>query len=155
MCDPMEFIVYVCVSFAIFKYIYNTTVQCITQLLTLPLKNSFTSCCTFGMRVDPPISTISSIYFALTSPSVNTFSTGFRVEANKSCKTVFKQTIRCNLNMGQMFTVMNKTRSYMQSFPFKIYILTPIAPKNITQEAPTRSSILSLFMFRLFVKVAN
>mmetsp|Transcript_254 Transcript_254/g.628 ORF Transcript_254/g.628 Transcript_254/m.628 type:complete len:364 (-) Transcript_254:17-1108(-) len=51
---------------------------------SLPLKNSLTSCCTLGIRVEPPTSTISSTSFFFVSPSSRTRCTGLRVPRKRS-----------------------------------------------------------------------
>eukprot|EP00760_Papus_ankaliazontas_P009512 PhM_4_TR14093/c1_g1_i5/m.49793 len=53
-------------------------------LSSLPLKKSLSSCCTLGMRVEPPTSTMSSMSDFLSLASDMTASTGFSVPLNKS-----------------------------------------------------------------------
>mmetsp|Transcript_17589 Transcript_17589/g.57601 ORF Transcript_17589/g.57601 Transcript_17589/m.57601 type:complete len:215 (-) Transcript_17589:548-1192(-) len=51
---------------------------------SLPLKKSDSSCCTLGMRVEPPTSTTSCTWFLDILASRSTFSTGSMVERNRS-----------------------------------------------------------------------
>mmetsp|Transcript_24358 Transcript_24358/g.62816 ORF Transcript_24358/g.62816 Transcript_24358/m.62816 type:complete len:315 (-) Transcript_24358:538-1482(-) len=51
---------------------------------SFPLKKSFNNCCTLGMRVEPPTSTISSISDFFSSESSITFSTGPSVFLKRS-----------------------------------------------------------------------
>mmetsp|Transcript_95339 Transcript_95339/g.221284 ORF Transcript_95339/g.221284 Transcript_95339/m.221284 type:complete len:328 (-) Transcript_95339:131-1114(-) len=46
---------------------------------SLPEKKSFTSCCTLGIRAEPPVSTISSTWWGCTSESSSTCCTCFKV----------------------------------------------------------------------------
>mmetsp|Transcript_9004 Transcript_9004/g.18170 ORF Transcript_9004/g.18170 Transcript_9004/m.18170 type:complete len:214 (+) Transcript_9004:691-1332(+) len=64
---------------------YATASSGLMPLLgSLPLKKSLSSCCTLGMRVEPPTSTTSSISPFLRSESSMTFCTGVSVFLNRS-----------------------------------------------------------------------
>mmetsp|Transcript_38207 Transcript_38207/g.62015 ORF Transcript_38207/g.62015 Transcript_38207/m.62015 type:complete len:205 (+) Transcript_38207:533-1147(+) len=64
---------------------YATASSALTPLLgSFPLKYSLRSCCTFGIRVEPPTSTTSSISPFFIRPSASTFRTGIRVFLNRS-----------------------------------------------------------------------
>ena len=61
---------------------------------SLPLKKSLMSCCTLGIRVEPPTSTISSTWFFLRPESSKTCFTGPKVFLKRSAlssSTFFKQ----------------------------------------------------------------
>mmetsp|Transcript_17083 Transcript_17083/g.53112 ORF Transcript_17083/g.53112 Transcript_17083/m.53112 type:complete len:271 (-) Transcript_17083:544-1356(-) len=63
----------------------------IPRLSSFPPKKACSSCCTFGMRVEPPTSTISSISDFLSSESSITFSTGPSVFLNRSTHSSSKR----------------------------------------------------------------
>mmetsp|Transcript_27886 Transcript_27886/g.90121 ORF Transcript_27886/g.90121 Transcript_27886/m.90121 type:complete len:237 (-) Transcript_27886:652-1362(-) len=58
---------------------------------SLPLKKSLSSCCTLGMRVEPPTSTTSSISDFLSSESSITFCTGVSVFLKRSMHSSSKR----------------------------------------------------------------
>ena len=58
---------------------------------SLPLKKSLRSCCTFGMRVEPPTRTTSSISDFLSSESSKTFWTGVSVFLKRSMQSSSKR----------------------------------------------------------------
>mmetsp|Transcript_25358 Transcript_25358/g.59171 ORF Transcript_25358/g.59171 Transcript_25358/m.59171 type:complete len:434 (+) Transcript_25358:700-2001(+) len=67
---------------------YATASSGLMPLLgSLPLKKSLSSCCTFGMRVEPPTSTTSSISDFLSSESSITFCTGVSVFLKRSMQS--------------------------------------------------------------------
>mmetsp|Transcript_60340 Transcript_60340/g.159524 ORF Transcript_60340/g.159524 Transcript_60340/m.159524 type:complete len:266 (+) Transcript_60340:733-1530(+) len=71
---------------------YATASSGLMPLLgSLPLKKSLSSCCTLGMRVDPPTSTTSSISDFFISESSMTFCTGVSVFLKRSMHSSSKR----------------------------------------------------------------